>query len=295
MHSYQNMSTTKNKVCVITVNYNSADKLNSLIKSLTHIDNIISKIIIIDNHSKDINKIKLRNKKIHIIRNPDNVGFAKAVNQGIRLSKSEIILLLNPDCILTDSTLLSSYRKILSNKNIGIIGGIINFPKSTKKHFTATSKPNFFTGLFEFTNLKKIFPNNHFTNNFWIEKNKNITKPTQVFSLCGAYNFIRKHGKKHINYLSEDFFLYLEDLDFGYVIENNDQVAIFDPSSHVDHIGGSSSNSIYKTVLSHWYKSRKIFFLKNLPKYQGIILYIIYTIEEFLLIIHHKINRTPYA
>lgn len=289
------MSMTNNNLSILTVNYNSTNKLNYLLKSLRYLENSINEIIIIDNNSKDINKLKYKNKKMRLIKNKTNVGFAKAVNQGIKISKNEIILLLNPDCFLTDPSPLKSYNKILKNKNIGILGGSINYPNSTKEHFTATTKPNFFTGLFEFTNLKKIFPNNYFTNTFWIEKNNKITKPVKVFSLCGAYLFIRKRGKKYINYFNDKYFLYLEDLDFGYVIENNGQFAIFDPNSHVNHTGGSSNNSIYKTVLNHWYNSRKIFFLKNLPKFLGVILYIIYSLEEFLLRMYHKIDNTPNA
>lgn len=289
------MSTTQKKVSVITVNFNSSDKLNTLIKSLSFIDTIVSEIIIIDNNSKDVDKIDLKNKKIRLFKNKDNVGFAKAVNKGINLSKNEIVLLLNPDCILTDSSPTKTLDKIVENKYIGMIGGKINYPDTTKPHYTATSKPNFFTGLFEFTNLKKIFPNNYFSNSFWVEKNTPINTLKQVFSLCGAYLFIRKNGKKHQNVLDEKYFLYLEDLDLGYIVENNGQLAVFDPESHVTHIGGSSSGSVYKIVLNHWYKSRKVFFLKNLPKYQGYILYIIFILEESFLTVFHKINNTPNA
>ena len=75
-------------------------------------------------------------------------------------------------------------------------GGIYIFDINTKyKHkkiFTANNTPTFLTGLFEFTNLKKIFPNNKYTSNFWPEKNQKITKPIELSGICGAYLIFRK-------------------------------------------------------------------------------------------------------
>lgn len=294
------MSTDKEKLSIIIVNYNSSKNLLRLITSISqNIDRQICpyEILVVDNNSSDQRIIsrKLGKKNIKIIKNKSNLGFSKAVNQAIKLTKNEIVLLLNPDCLLTNNSLLATYKKIQNNKTIGIIGGKIKNLTSNKIRYTATQRPTFWTGLFEFTNLKKIFPNNKLTKNFWIEKKYKIRKPIEVFSLCGAYLFIRKHGPKNINYLSENYFLYLEDLDLGYKIEKNQQKAVFDPESFILHKGGGSNNSRYGIVLKEWYKSRKTFFLKNLPKYQGIILYIIFSTEEIILNIYHRLNNTPNA
>jgi len=157
------------QISTIIVNYNSSIHVNRLINSLKVIDQYIKEIIIIDNNSEDINKLKL-NSKIKLVKNKINYGFAKAVNQGIKKSKNEIILLINPDCYIENNSILKSINKISKEKKIGAIGGKIKKANSNNYHLTANSKPNFFTGLFEFTNLKKLFPNNPFSRKFWIEK-----------------------------------------------------------------------------------------------------------------------------
>jgi hypothetical protein len=283
------MSITKN-LTVIVINYNSLKNLKKLLTSLKKINQIIKKIIIIDNNSKEFNLSS--NKKIITIKNKHNIGFAKAVNQGIKLSTTDIILLLNPDCLIIDNSPLLTYKIILKNKYIGAIGGKILHHNLNKIQFTATNKPNFLTALFEFTNIKKIFPNNQYTNSFWIEKNKNIKKPVLVYSLCGAYLFLRKNINITFN---QKFFLYLEDLYLGKTLEKNKFEVWFDPNSHVSHISGSSNTSKYNIVLGHWYHSRKIYFLKFLPKHQSCLLYIIFTIEELFLKIYHFIKKQPNA
>jgi len=277
------MSTYK-KLTLITVTYNSNKEIFHLMKSLKFIENGIKEIIIVDNNSVifEPKKIKKLSNKIKIIQNKQNVGFAKAVNQGIKISKSDFILLLNPDTYLMDSSILKSFDSIQKNKKIGIIGGKIKYPNN-KPYLTANTKPTFLTGLFEFTNLKKIFPKNKFSKKFWLENYKNIKKPIDVSSLCGAYLIFRKKINKKLNLFDENFFMYMEDIDFG--IKNNKEGyrVVFDPNSQIFHIGGASSNNKYKTSLNYWYKSRKIFFQKHSNAFEGIILHTIFSIEEIFL------------
>ncbi|MFA7676451.1 MAG: glycosyltransferase family 2 protein [Candidatus Shapirobacteria bacterium] len=274
---------SRSKISLIVINYNSSKNTNKLLLSIKkYIYEIIDEIIIIDNNSRDINYLNIKDQKIKLIKNNKNLGFAKAVNQGIDNSKNDLIILLNPDTTIIDNSILKTIDLIEKDKNIGVIGGKIKY--EYKKIFTANNTPTFLTGLFEFTNLKKIFPNNRFTLNFWPEKIKKINKPTEVSGICGAYLIFRKYDKKEdINYFNEEYFLYLEDLEFGLNMKSKGLKVIFDPRSEICHIGGVSSNNKYNMALNHWYKSRKIFFKKHLNKVEGIILNIIFTLEELFL------------
>jgi GT2 family glycosyltransferase len=280
------------KLTIVTVTYNSNKEIINLIKSLKFIENIVKEIIIIDNNSTifETKKIKKISKKIKIIKNEKNLGFAKAVNQGIKLSESNFVLLLNPDTYLEDSSITKSFRLIKNNKNIGIIGGKIKYP-SGKIYLTANTKPTFLTGIFEFTNLKKIFPKNKFSKKFWPENYKNIKKPTDVSSLCGAYLIFRKKINKKLNLFDESFFMYMEDIDFGIKNKQEGYRVVFDPNSQIFHVGGASSNNKYRTSLDYWYKSRKIFFKKHSNKIEGIILDMIFSIEETFLRIRNYLKN----
>ncbi len=85
--------------------------------------------------------------------------------------------------------------------------------------------------------------------------------------------------------------MYMEDVDFGIKNNENGLKVIFDPNSFVIHIGGVSTPNKYRTSLNYWYKSRKIFFKKHLPKIQAIILNTIFTIEESILKIRNTLNH----
>lgn len=274
---------TREKITLVIINYNSSENTNKLIKSIQEYIYVhINEIIIIDNNSKDINKLKTNDKKIGLVRNNKNLGFAKAVNQGIKKSKNNIIMLLNPDVTIINNSILKTIKLIQGHQDIGVIGGKIKYEH--KKIFTANNTPTFLIGLFEFTNLKKIFPKNKYTVNFWPEINQKIIKPKNVSGICGAYLIFRKYDQKgNINYFNESYFLYLEDLDFCIDMKSKGFKIIFDPRSEVFHIGGASSKNKYNMALNHWYKSRKIFFKKHLNKVEGIILNTIFSIEEIIL------------
>ena len=93
------------KVSVVTPNYNGLKFLNNYFETLLIQSRFIEEIIIIDNASTD-GSIEFIEEfmdssnypiKIVLIKNEDNLGFAPAVNQGIRQAKSEYIYSVNND------------------------------------------------------------------------------------------------------------------------------------------------------------------------------------------------------
>lgn len=257
------------------------------------IDDIIGEIIIVDNNSRDIKLLEKYCAETKIIRNQTNLGFAKAVNIGIKEAINQIILLINPDSYLINNSVKGSIKYIINNQDVGMIGGKIKKHNSNKYQLTATNFPNFFTALFEFTNLKKIFPSNIFSKKFWVECSYIGKENIPVTSLCGAFLIFRKKINNNLVQFDENYFLYMEDIDLGISLNKLGYKVIFDPKSEIVHIGGGSNNSKYKSVLKYWYKSRKYFFRKHLGIIQGFILQIIFSIEEKVLKIFHFIKNEP--
>lgn len=289
-------------VTLITINYNSTELLKKLILSVfIHLNNLVSEIIIVDNNSKDFNSFNPnlpkgpnRNIKIITLKNKKNLGFAKAVNQAINKSSNNYLLLINPDCTFVDDSFKHSLYLMQSNSRIGVVGG--RLISNNNIQYSATNTPNFFTSIFEFSILKKLFKNNYFSKQFWIESNRAVSEPISCHSVCGAYMLIRKIIPKLL--FDEKYFLYLEDLDFGTVTKNAGYLTFFNPLASVTHVGGASSNNKkYNIVHKYWYDSRDYYFSKH---FKGILRYItifVYFIEKQLLInlkigdLHNTVNK----
>ena len=116
---------------VIIVSYNTKDLLKRCLKSIysgytmdTHGYKV--EIIVVDNGSTDgslqsINSLEWPNLKI--IANKENLGFAKAVNQGIRQAEGKYILLLNSDIIVKPRSIGIMLDFVKKNPQVGVIGG----------------------------------------------------------------------------------------------------------------------------------------------------------------------------
>lgn len=272
---------SNNKISIVIVNYNSAYHLSNLIKSLKkHLDDVISDIQVIDNNSKEKFPLKFNYKKVFLYQNKSNLGFAKAVNQGILLTNSDRVLLLNPDSLVIDNSIKKLISFLNKRNSVAMVGGEILDPNGNKSNYTPSKfSLNFRLALFEFTIFKKFFPKNSISKKFKIQP----STITEVDSLCGAFVLFRKRINGKVLTFDENFFLYLEDLDFSIMIRTLGYKLYYLPKSRIHHIGGASSNSKYKIVHKYWYLSRKYFFKKYLGRFSNLILGIIFSIEEYIL------------
>ena len=93
---------------IIIVNYNVEYFLHQCLKSIQSAKkNIELEVIVVDNNSVD-NSVDMLKKfpYVKLILNKINSGFSKANNQAIKIAKGEYILLLNPDTVVQEDTLI---------------------------------------------------------------------------------------------------------------------------------------------------------------------------------------------
>jgi len=109
------------KVSIIIVTYNSENDLQKLLPSLVSQTHKDFEIVVIDNNSQDcsIELVKNYFPEAKIIKNPENLGFAHAVNQGIKVSSGEFILLLNPDTMLKENFIENLVKKLKEHPEAG--------------------------------------------------------------------------------------------------------------------------------------------------------------------------------
>ena len=103
---------------IVIVNYNVRYFLEQCLNSvLTASQNLSVEIIVVDNASTDDSLAMVRSRfpQVLCIANDENAGFARANNQGIEASRGELILLLNPDTVLQENTLLTCVQFLTDN------------------------------------------------------------------------------------------------------------------------------------------------------------------------------------
>jgi len=115
------------KCDIVTAVWNNLELTKSCIDSIIKNTDVDYRLIIIDNASNDKTKKYLEElkdkegRRVLLIRNESNLGFIKAVNQGMRLSESPYICLINNDTIVTKEWLGEMIRVAESSPRVGLI------------------------------------------------------------------------------------------------------------------------------------------------------------------------------
>ena len=136
----------KGLVSITIVTWNSEGYIMDCLRSVSlqkypHIE-----VIIVDNNSSDKSLellesyIASNHIDIKIISNNKNVGFSKAHNQAIDISKGEYILPLNFDVCISESFIASMVEEMALNKKVGISSGklLSNIKKGEAPVFDTT-------------------------------------------------------------------------------------------------------------------------------------------------------------
>ena len=91
----------KSTVSIIIPNYNGINFINECLDSLEKQDSFFE-VIIVDNGSNDgsVDFIRENYPEYNLIENQENLGFSKAVNQGLKLVATDYVFILNNDVVL---------------------------------------------------------------------------------------------------------------------------------------------------------------------------------------------------
>ncbi len=121
------LHSSKSTVSIVIPTYNQWEYTEQAIESIKKFTDYNYEIIIVDNASSDKTIAELKKyPEIKIIANKENLGFPKAINQGILESKGDYTLLLNNDVIVTQNWLSRMIEVADMQENIGIVGPISN-------------------------------------------------------------------------------------------------------------------------------------------------------------------------
>ena len=87
------------ELSVVIVNFNAGRLLGECVASVRRFaGDVALELLVVDNASTDASLDVLREyPEVQCLRNPTNVGFARAVNQALAVAKGRDVLLLNPD------------------------------------------------------------------------------------------------------------------------------------------------------------------------------------------------------
>src|SRR4030043_581437 len=279
-------------VSVVIVSWNAQAFLVECLRSIRAFSGEVKvEIIVVDNASQDgsVEAVETQFREVRLIRNSENMGFAKANNIGISLATGHYVCLINSDIKILDGCIERLCEYMDAQPEIGLIGPRILNPdvtiQSSCRHF-----PSLWNNFCPAVGLDKVFSKSRF---FGGEHMFYFTSDriARVNVIVGCFMMVRRKALDSVGLLDERFFIYAEDIDWcKRFLEAGWQVVFFPEASAIHYRGGSSSHSPLrfaleqeKAVAQYWRKhhgliGRVAFFVIRILQY-GLRIFVFYCMQ----------------
>jgi GT2 family glycosyltransferase len=250
-------------MAILIVSYNTKGELEHCLRSLhEHPPAISHEVVVIDNASIDGSSEAIRSHfpAVRIIPLAANAGFARANNEGIRRTTSELILLLNSDTVVPEGAIDRLVQALHELPGASIVG---------PRLMDGTGRPELSFG-------RMLSP--------WAEVRQKLirmagrrrlvsmTSRTQLVDwVSGACLLVRRRDAEAAGLLDERYFMYCEDVDFCAAVRANGGRVYFAPVAEVVHLRGRSGVSDTDATAEAYRRSQLAFYRKHHPAWAPIL------------------------
>jgi GT2 family glycosyltransferase len=253
------------QISAILVNYNAGPELGQALQSIA--DEAASlrwEAVVVDNASHDGsgNVVERFQPHARLLRNAQNVGFARGVNQGLAATTAPVVLIMNPDCRLQPGA-LALLRTELERADVhAIVGPRILNPDGSVQG-SARGDPDMFTGLFGRTTiLRRVLPD------LAVSK-RNVVGDAAVADvesgiavdwLSGACMLARRSALQEVGGFDERYFLYWEDADLCRRLRARGYEVRYIPAATAVHRVGHSSRRVRAVAIRAFHESAYLYY-----------------------------------
>lgn len=230
------------RLSVIIVNWNTSSFLAECLHSLaTHPPSTDHEIIVVDNASDDFDAevFTSRFPQVRFIRNDSNLGYAAGNNQGIRQSRGEYILLLNPDTRVTEGALDSLVAFMDTHPDAAACGAKLVRPNGSVE-LSVRSFPYPLAIACEFAGLSRLWPTCRIVGRYrmrWFS----YDKEAEVDQPMGSCLILRRRAIEDVGLLDDAFPIFFNEVDWLYRAKMKGWKVYFTPRAVVIHHGGAAT------------------------------------------------------
>ncbi len=246
-----------NNLSIVVLNYNGYSDTKNCINKLIEFG-YTNNIVLVDNKSTDGSDSLLQEKfpQLVFIQSGFNGGYAFGMNKGIKHSlenTKELILILNNDTIVTETTIPNLITEIEKESNVGIA-----YPKSLYMN-----NNNIYCGG------KKI--NYIFCGAVSINQGKDADKYSleNSYTDCaeGACMLVKSQLFKDAGLFSENFFMYFEEVEFSLRVNNKYKICFCSNSILYHKAGAGESWDNYSELYNYYYTRNRLLLFSDKSKF----------------------------
>ncbi len=255
---------TPPEVSVIIVNYNAGDELEHALQSIADdLEGCQWEAVVVDNASSDGSSASAARfaPRARVLRNEQNLGFARGVNQGLAATSAPAVLIVKPDCRLVAGAFAILLGELNRSPSHAIVGPRILNPDGSAQG-SARGDPDMLTGLFGRTSLlRRLLPNSAAAmRNVVVDADGEERVSRTVDWLSGACVLARRDVLSAVRGFDERYFLYWEDADLCRRIRALGYQVRYVPLATAVHRVGHSSRGTRAAAIRAFHESAYLYY-----------------------------------
>ena len=248
----------------VVVTYNSREHIADCLGSLERArGGLAMETVVVDNASADgtVAAVRAAFPGAKVVETGDNLGYAKAVNRGVRESGGEFALVLNPDCVVAEGALAALHAWMRAHPRCAIAAPRILNTDGTVE-FSARSFPTHLTFLFNRYSLAtRLWPGNPWSRRYLLS-DWDHASDRSVDWVSGACMFVRRAAIEQVGGMDEFYFMFNEDVDWCHAMKRAGWSVDFVAAAEVTHHIGASKGRVADRVILERHRGMIHYFRK---------------------------------
>jgi GT2 family glycosyltransferase len=249
-------------ISVVIVHYETPELLVDCLASLADTTGGVNlEVFVVDNDSTRFDEAAARRAYpgVQVLVNDTNAGFARASNQGLRLSAGRFVLLLNPDTAVAPDSLATMLGYMDARPAVGCATARLELEDGSLDLACRRLFPTPIRSFYRMTLLSRLFPRSRRFGQY------NLTylddrQETEIDAPCGAFMMVRREVVDEVGLLDETYFMYGEDLDWAYRIKAAGWRIMYTPATTVQHRKRASSRRFRQRTIRYFHDGMRRFY-----------------------------------
>ena len=269
----------------ITVTWNSEEKIGKQIASVFEgCKEINCEEIIVDNNSSDKTVEIVKDfPNVKLIENKENLGFAMANNQGLKIGTGKYILFLNPDMQVESGGLDKITVWMEEKKDVGLASvKLVNEKGGVNLGASPRRFPKVWEQVLLILKIHHIFPK---VLDSYLMKSFDFTREQEVDSVRGSFIIVRREILEKLGWgFDPRYFIWFEDVDLCREVKKLNYKVMYTPIiSCVDYVGQSFNKQESLWKQKNFTKSMLTYFQKWEPMYKWAWIWLMRPIGIFIV------------
>lgn len=260
------------EITVVVVNYNSGDYLRGCLASLARQTHANFEVIVIDNASTDgsLERASEKPAKLTIMKQAENLGFARANNIGAAAGKGQWLALLNPDAEAEPQWLEAMLRAVREHPGHRMVASL-QFSLHDPAKLDGAGDNYLAYG--------------YAWRGGFDHSASEAPGAGECFGPCGAAALYPRAAFLDAGGFDERYFCYHEDVDIAFRLRLLGERCQFAPDARVRHAGSAITGRTSRFAVFHGVRNGVWTYFKNMPGHILTLTIVVWLLGAVLLLI----------